>query len=740
MNGIFSGINKLWRKSKEMFVINRLIAQLINELYRGIILFCFDNNINLTDGTEDTPIDEVVGEDDDEYDIDLDDGFEDDTPESDLESDFDIEDEEIEGEEIEDDLSKYSRDELLKMIKSLTDGINEDSKKITDKQGQINLDSHMLNANHYTIKEKADKNKLINRLKKEAKFLGIELEKSKQQLIRLKDALEKLDSGVNKSTIFDTLKTACYNKYSFNPKMEHLPTEPPEFVDIGSMSLTTFTENLSTIKYNSEYIKIGQEFTVVDNGKLLQIKVWNVDNSTNEVFYYHNGELKGVKVVKLLPKYFPKFKKPSKLCYDFLDKYVSQYDDMEEEEKEKMETIYMQYKVIEEISKVRRVSMIQESINDVDIILESLVKVKAEDSKAGDVSIGRDVAIKTGLSSVNVGDILTKRDKEKYVEKSDKFKLNISKINLAQIEKKVNGLEKTDTDTKSKVSSYVNPYNLKTIQISAEQLMEKNKDDKNLKLKWDKELAKTYAAFNDIMNIQNVDISNGNFGSSISTSSKVVKGSDKMTKDINTQVENGKIMEKLPLEYDSSSYNKMSTGVFTYYAFTYPGNSKLYNTSISPVSSIFKEFGLVCVTSCFSDFKDNKVIDDPQFNSSFISTKSDEASSNNVNVYFLFKKDQRFPSRNTPRPTKIFVLNEYIISGKSYLSMKKVSPGSKNTGINKSSVSNLNKTQYIFNISSVSLYKFISNEITPIASEFNLVRTKDTDENKEYIKKLSEML
>ena len=40
-DGIFGGINKLWKKSKEHFKINKLIAQLINEIFRGIIIFCF---------------------------------------------------------------------------------------------------------------------------------------------------------------------------------------------------------------------------------------------------------------------------------------------------------------------------------------------------------------------------------------------------------------------------------------------------------------------------------------------------------------------------------------------------------------------------------------------------------------------------------------------------------------------------------------------------------------------------
>lgn len=50
LNGIFKGLGWLWRKSKETFIINRLIAKLINELVRGVIIYCFIKNIDLQTG------------------------------------------------------------------------------------------------------------------------------------------------------------------------------------------------------------------------------------------------------------------------------------------------------------------------------------------------------------------------------------------------------------------------------------------------------------------------------------------------------------------------------------------------------------------------------------------------------------------------------------------------------------------------------------------------------------------
>lgn len=50
MNGLFKGLSWLWRKGKENFIINRLIAKLINELVRGVIIYCFIKKIDLQSG------------------------------------------------------------------------------------------------------------------------------------------------------------------------------------------------------------------------------------------------------------------------------------------------------------------------------------------------------------------------------------------------------------------------------------------------------------------------------------------------------------------------------------------------------------------------------------------------------------------------------------------------------------------------------------------------------------------
>ena len=50
LNGMFRSISWLWRKSKENFVINKLMGKLTNELFSGTITYCLANGINIKTG------------------------------------------------------------------------------------------------------------------------------------------------------------------------------------------------------------------------------------------------------------------------------------------------------------------------------------------------------------------------------------------------------------------------------------------------------------------------------------------------------------------------------------------------------------------------------------------------------------------------------------------------------------------------------------------------------------------
>ena len=79
---------------------------------------------------------------------------------------------------------------------------------------------------------------------------------------------------------------------------------------------------------------------------------------------------------------------------------------------------------------------------------------------------------------------------------------------------------------------------------------------------------------------------------------------------------------------------------------------------------------------------------------------------------------------------KMFVLNEYINDGKSYLSLKRIK-GTKNSVISKPFVNKLNKNEYLFNVSTTNIYKF-EDEIGGITETFNFIRSDEPSKNTDF--------
>ncbi len=334
-------------------------------------------------------------------------------------------------------------------------------------------------------------------------------------------------------------------------------------------------------------------------------------------------------------------------------------------------------------------------------------------------------------ASANVGNILTKRDREKYKEKEEQFDIDIHDVNLAEIEKTIQELEKTNKDVKTTISSYVNPYNLKTIQLSAEQLMSSRKTDQgtenndDLRLRWNKELTKTFASFTFMMNVDKL-LSIMKSESASLNHDKLQKNVDNLTSNIKNQSEDADTSSKLPLIEGYGNYNKMSEGGWFYYSFDH--KNRLFKTSISPVQDTFNKFGLVNITSWISKVDDdhNKVTEDTNLNA-FNSLNSDSPKQGNIdkiNIYLLFKFNQIFPESNRLVPAKVLVLNEYYYNtGESYVFLKK-NGVSQNVRITKNLIDNFIKTDYIFDIKTVNLKKF-SDDMKNLKPALNMITSND---------------
>jgi hypothetical protein len=730
INGMFKGIGWLWRKSKEHFVINKLIAQLINEIMRGIILFCFDNDISLTEGKqadENADIKGATGEDSGNYDS---------TSATSSGNTGKTE-------------PQLTKEELIEKIKDFEGYCNQNENNISNLTSQLNKEKRELSmippSNRIELEKKK---KFIAKLQGDIDTQKRELVDNRKKLDEYKRQLKEITDKEGGTTpaptgdIFDEIKNGI--EYDFDPKAKDI-NGTPLFKHLKVISLPDYIQLSKDRKYAASIIKINDEFTIVnDEGKLENIKVYDVNNSSGQVWYFDTThKKKEILNTKLLPSYFPSLAAIKKACYEFLNKYVSEYKNMKN--KEKIETIYMHYALINELKQVQKSGLtgVKESIELLEASLvknigedvsnsTGTVKIKPEEPKAGKVGLGKAAAMKFGASAT-VGNILTKRDRDKHEDKADQFDLDIYDVNLAEIEKTIQSLEKSkpSSDVKLKVSTYVNPYNLKTIAIAAEQLIGSAKDEKGqnnaLRLKWNKEVSNTYAGFTNIMDIEKINIMREDFGTNLNNK-KIEEKVGKLTTDTNSQVIDNKMTEKLQpvIKKGTVKYNELGDGVWCYFSYNYPNDKTMYISTIAPIQSHWSSFGLVKVTSCFTSVNEtnNTIIVNPNFDKTFKTTENDKTlpKPDSINVYFLFQTGQKFPDKSESQSAKVFVLNEYIKGGTSQAIFLKKNTDIKkdNVTISQNLIDTMNKKDFIYKIDIINNQRFDLNSIGAWSTAFNL--------------------
>ena len=351
---------------------------------------------------------------------------------------------------------------------------------------------------------------------------------------------------------------------------------------------------------------------------------------------------------------------------------------MDEEQKKKMQAIYMQYAIINAALETRE--PVTESI-----LNEAIAKISTGDSKAGSIGIGKSIASKVGVG-ITVSDILTKRDRDKYKDTKGQLDLNIKDVNLAEIERAIQNINNsvaTDSsnskNAKDEVASDVNVENLKVIQLTARELFQPttNKegsttDDKSsLKLKWDKELSTVYAGFTNLMTIKMVDIRETDFQSRLDSDDKIVKKGKAGAGALGFQKKIGETITALGglIETKELKLSELSGG-WAYYCFNYKEIN--YMSSMAPVNGTKTRgsgYYLYMITRTFSkiDVPAHTIDDtDADFSKNFkaINIGGVAIPAGKIkNVFFMVSKGANFPTgTSTGRKNKTFVLN-YITDG-----------------------------------------------------------------------------
>jgi len=565
LNGMFKSISWLWRKSKENFIINKLIGRMTNELLRGVILYCFANDINIAS-------DEVTSEEK--------------AKEPEKESDEQTDEETKEKEE----LKMLGASKVLLQLPSATPETKKSLQASIEEQNAEEIRKHAI-----------------------ALFISASDDDKKRAL-----------ANMNNEQIQKFL--------SYLPdeqKQKYLPKNEPKALTSGTVSTSEPVEFESIRKDITEDLK--------NPSPDLMKKIFGVKFNKNSV-----------KSIKNLEEY-------EKIINDmksYLSKNISNYDKMKDPAKEKIRNIYMNYIISKDILNSVKSEKVSESL-----VAEKLVKAPMSDPRAG-----ADPKAKTIKTKVKVKQILTKRDREKYKEHQDEMDMNISKINLAGIEKEI---EKRGSQ--SEVSKFVNPENLKTVQMVADKMIlpertdlfkkaqvgEQSIEKQKLQSRWNKELSKMYASFSDMLDVSAVDIRKeyrNDLGTSISK--KVENEENRLRGNQNSNRTIDFMEDKGILDRKDCIFSDLE-GRFAIMDFNCKG--KHFAASISDVHAFSKNYGkvyLVKINNTFDSFDQmNENSNFKEFKKSFTIYSDNQEK----DVYFLFNN----PSSSKVKASSILILNYY---------------------------------------------------------------------------------
>jgi hypothetical protein len=680
MNSMFKGISWLWRKSKENFIVNKMIGRLVNELFRGIILFCFANNIDLKNGQiakkEETPAqNEDEQEDPDAY-------------KTKTKKDWTIQDHTNQAKD-------FDVEQLRAAISEKTLEITGVEKSISDLKKQIDADNVILQNPKLPKDTKAKKERAIKNSQDQISGYNKDLDFLKQVLSVFKKELEVKNASASSTSTKKTINLqpihdACVKKWNFNPEES---TPPSLLSDMDIVDVNTFKNEYKDIPIN--LIKIGEHFKILYNGVVETVEVTGVEVEKNKVFVVgvENKTINGfIKGENLRSVKFPNYKKTKNKILKYLTKNVDKYPELPEEDQKKIEKVYMAYSYIKNLVDNRTVEFgVNESseYDDYDLLTEanettavkeepvankektsshvvptgSSVKTKPDEARAGEK------ATTIPLNSASVNDILTRRDRDKNKDKSDQFAIKVNEINLAEIEKTLENVEVSGSTTvRTDVAKMVNPYNLKVIQLTVDKLMlpKKYKDgttepasDPNLKIKWKQKLDGTYAAFYKIMDTKYINDIMEKASTLSEIDGKLSEKIDKSVNNISEQTHALGVASQLPVSsketVNISSISK--DGYWCYYNFLYKKVS--YNSVITPVSSLFIQGAPLMQLTSFFDIKDGKtsLIDKKREIFTSQSLEGATKSIKHVDIYFLLKNNQIFPDAKV-KTFKVLVLNE----------------------------------------------------------------------------------
>ena len=733
VNGIFKGVSWLWRKSKENFIINRLIAQLINELMRGVILFCFVNKINLETGETSTSAEAVKGETDDAaqqaaagVNVVSASGTTSISVSPNPISGITAETQQLtvlnqNNEDVTIDCiytgatttglvtfgatghttvtvvhPEIATSPVVVDIEVFPVGTNlpppptpPTLSATTIASGTTTTASGTTTSGSTVSTPKGYKPRLVERIKA--------VKDRKEYFIIEKEAESRI--------AYDTRRKNSYvNQIKIRETNLEKKIVPKEKIPFYNSEIKRVREEISKIKVYNLAIEEAIETKRVELGIKKVDRFANFDIIKKDLPTFSPTsktvlpELQTIGVVPYNRIDVSKIGNVESESYNFLKTYINEYEKTTDPNlKKKLQLIYMQYAIInyaksvvkrkknESFSEDEDYEFLYESSEYYEINEENLVrsvgkslgqsagtvKLKQDEPRAGKVGLAKSVGMKVAGISATVGNILTKRDRDRYEkDHKDEYKLNIHSVNLAGIENTVTTFQKSNPKVKTDVSSYVNPYSLKIIQLSAEKLFLSNStatkneavDNSQLKLRWEREVNKVYAGFTNLMDIDSIDITKSDFRSNLNS-----KLNDKVDGAVNRtkfEIAYSKVDDDLPIDPKHYKIHQLEG----YYGIFYFQLGSSYMTSMAPVQSVP---GLFRITSSFTSINktSHTIVEDGDFKNKFFNSRL-PVNANKRNLYFLLQKDEKLPDTQPRKGPKMYVLTEVEVGGKVSLYIK----------------------------------------------------------------------
>lgn len=586
LDGMFRGISRLWRKSKENFVINKLLARLTNELLRGVILYCFANNINIGSAQAEAQAEAQTGDEQGEGQAEAQTGEE------------DQEDQTKKGIA----LGQGKPEEEQQPKKALEPGKKPEEPKKVSKEEYIETGGNFIAAlNKFKTDETIDK-------KKQNLETGIKRNDAEVVKKYLVDLFMTIESDeVKKRILLNMSEEQRNNLLSYLPEEERSKynfgdqVQDAQYVQVTDDEKTKGLPSGKSPKALSPHVN---EFQAIKND--ITEDLVNPTRETIKKVFGFPFDPNRVANIKNIEQY----EQVVTNLYTYLKNNIDKYSKLKNvAQKEKMKLLYMNYEISKNI--LSKIKQKQQAANE--SLNEDFVTAKP----ISDPRAGADPSAKKISTNVTVGQLLTKRDREKYKEHADEMKLNLNDLNLAKIEKEVEKRKAQD-----EVSKFVNPENLKTIQLTADQLFlphrpglykkaevgEKSVEKQKLQNNWNKELSKVYASFSNLMTVSNVDIRK-DYMNNLNNDPKINKnakndaekfGKEKKIATVYNELENKDILEKKQV-----TITDLKKGQFGFISFIgYNSNkskSDIFFAVINKVIRIGSNYDLLRVATTFRE-------------------------------------------------------------------------------------------------------------------------------------------